>query len=269
MSRIDEDPRRQPRDQAAELTALQWRVASIAACGTILAGVVVLAAGPIDEVLASFDQHLLATDSGTRVPRYAPALRNAYATLVSDVEDAMVAFEQGALATTIDGAVIELPHRGVAHERASEPPRAPEDEAEAVAPHALGDGTIRIPAIGLDQGLVEGVTRQDLRVGPGHYPGTALPGQQGNVVISGHRTTYTRPFHDLDLLQPGDLVLIDTISGSHRYTVTELLVTSDDDARPLRDTLDHRLTLTTCHPKGSARERLVVIAHLDVSRATG
>ena len=73
-----------------------------------------------------------------------------------------------------------------------------------------------IPAIGLDTFVVNGVSEQDLMLGPGHYPGTALPGQLGNVAIAGHRTTYGAPFYSLDALRIGErILLIDRIG--HRY----------------------------------------------------
>ncbi len=83
------------------------------------------------------------------------------------------------------------------------------------------------------------------------------------MVISGHRTTYTRPFHDVDLLAPGDPIIIDTPSGSFRYIVERQYVVEPTDLSPLLATEEATLTLTTCTPKGSARQRLIVVARLD------
>ena len=107
------------------------------------------------------------------------------------------------------------------------------------------------------------MNRDDLKIGPGHYPGTAYPGYSGNVVVSGHRTTFTKPFYDIDLLQPGDAIVLDTPTASYRYIVQHQYVVAPTDLSPLRATDEATLTLTTCTPKGSARERLIVVARLD------
>jgi sortase A len=133
------------------------------------------------------------------------------------------------------------------------PPPAVEGDAVAV---------IRIPRIGVDKAVVEGVSRADLRDGPGHYPSTPLPGQPGNAAIAGHRTTYGAPFYRLDQLAPGDVVSVTTRQGEFRYLVADSQVVDPSHTEALEPTLDNRLTLTTCHPRFSARERLVVTATL-------
>ena len=120
----------------------------------------------------------------------------------------------------------------------------------------------RIPTIGLDAVVFEGVTPATLRNGPGHMPWTPVPGQPGNAVISGHRTTYGAPFYDLDLLQPGDEIEIDTAIGTHVYTVRETVIVTPTDVWVTDPRPGAWLTLTTCHPKLSARERLIVFAEL-------
>jgi sortase A len=144
------------------------------------------------------------------------------------------------------------------------PPPPPEGEAVA---------RIRIPRIGVDSIVVNGTTRDDLRKGPGHYPETPLPGQQGNAAIAGHRTTYGAPFGDLDQLSPGDLIQVRTLQGSFKYRVTEQLVVNPRDVsvldpvpvNPSRPDKGNKamLTLTTCNPKYSAAQRLVIHADLD------
>lgn len=131
-------------------------------------------------------------------------------------------------------------------------------------PVAVGSAfaAIRIPQIGLDAVAFEGVDTLTLRQGPGHMPGTSLPGQPGNAVLSGHRTTYGRPFFDLDLLVPGDLIEVETAIGVHTYTVTELLVVAPTDVWVAGPREGAWLTLTTCEPKFSARQRLIVVAEL-------
>ena len=124
---------------------------------------------------------------------------------------------------------------------------------------------IEIPDIQVDVVVVEGVSSSALRAGAGHYPSTPLPCETGNVAIAGHRTTYGRPFHDLDLLEPGDEIRLQIPIGECTYRVTEQRIVSPNDVGVIAGTADNRLTLTTCHPKGSARERLVIVAELVAS----
>lgn len=124
---------------------------------------------------------------------------------------------------------------------------------------------IRIPKLDkLKDGwnVVEGVSTQNLKNGAGHMPNTALPGQPGNAVISGHRTTYGEPFRDLDALDPGDRIEVDTALGTHIYVVRETLVVAPTDIWVADPREGAWLTLTTCHPELSARQRLVVFAEL-------
>ena len=124
--------------------------------------------------------------------------------------------------------------------------------------------------------VVEGVTSADLTKGPGHYPGTALPGQRGNLVVSGHRTTYLAPFNRLDQLRPGDSVIFETaqawwvyrVDGVPAYGLPYREVVDPGDIGETWPVPNHpgapptvaMATLTTCHPKYSARQRLVVHA---------
>lgn len=136
--------------------------------------------------------------------------------------------------------------------------------APPLAPVAEGEPTARlqIPKIGVDKIVVEGVGLPDLKKGPGHYPGTPLPGQAGNAAIAGHRTTYGAPFNRIDELKPGDEILVDTVQGSFRYIVAEQLIVSPKQVDVLDNKGDNRLTLTACHPKYSARQRIVVVGLL-------
>lgn len=125
--------------------------------------------------------------------------------------------------------------------------------------------------------VVEGTTPAALKAGAGHYAGTPLPGAAGNVGIAGHRTTYGRPFNRLDELGPGDSVHLVTPFDDFTYTVVPAFeghsnpwVVTPTDYAVVGDPLpDHMLTLTTCNPKGSARERLVLRLRLngDVKRS--
>lgn len=118
--------------------------------------------------------------------------------------------------------------------------------------------------------VVEGVATEDLKRGPGHYPGTALPGALGNVVLSGHRTTYGQPFNRLDELSSGDAVVLETrdtwftyrVTGTTIVSPTAIEVTYPVPGRAGQPPTQHLLTMTTCNPKYSARQRLVVRAVL-------
>lgn len=122
---------------------------------------------------------------------------------------------------------------------------------------------LRVPRLGIDVVVVEGVTADALRAGAGHYPNTPLPGQPGNVAIAGHRVTYGRPFRHIDRLARGDRVELETPVGTFTYLVTrEPFVVAPDDLSVLAQDTRSLLTLTTCNPVHSARERLVVQAVL-------
>lgn len=123
---------------------------------------------------------------------------------------------------------------------------------------------IKIPAIDVDTVVVEGTSASALKAGAGHYPNTPLPCEAGNVAIAGHRTTYGRPFNHLDRLKDGDVIILTTPIGSCTYEITRapFIVSPRDFSVVQNDPAKKMLTLTTCHPKGSARERLVVQATL-------
>jgi sortase A len=128
----------------------------------------------------------------------------------------------------------------------------------------IGDSLTRIiiPDLDVDVVVVEGTTASALRAGAGHYPDTPLPCEIGNVGIAGHRTTYGRPFHNLDLLKKGMEITLQTPIGECTYEITEEpFAVSPKQVEVVANTPDEAtLTLTTCHPKGSARQRLIVKA---------
>lgn len=124
-------------------------------------------------------------------------------------------------------------------------------------------GRIRISRIGLDQPLYEGITQNVIDAGPAHWPGTALPGQTGNMVIAGHRTSYTRPFYAAAELRAGDSIIVDTNDGRrYTYRVDELFIVPKNALWIKNPLPGRRLTIFTCNPIGSSRERLVVRATL-------
>jgi sortase A len=140
-----------------------------------------------------------------------------------------------------------------------------------------GDPLTRIvmPRLGVDAVVVEGTSPAALRAGAGHYPNTPLPGEQGNVAIAGHRTTYGKPFNRLDELPVGEEVRLETPLATYTYRVVAAppdarrpcangacWVTHPSDWGVVAPTDNAMLTLTTCHPKGSAAERLILRAEL-------
>ena len=115
---------------------------------------------------------------------------------------------------------------------------------------------------------MEGVGEAQLEQGPGHYPGTSLPGEAGNVAIAGHRTTYAHPFYNLDALSPGDVIYILTAQGLFQYTVNGSQIVAPTNVSVLNTVPGKStLTLTTCNPRYSAAQRLVVTANLDARTA--
>jgi sortase A len=127
-------------------------------------------------------------------------------------------------------------------------------------------GELRIPRIDARFVVVQGTGSGALRRGPGHYIGTALPGQPGTVGIAGHRTTYGAPFRHLDALRRGDPITFTMPYGRFTYRVEGTRIVKPQDVSTLQAIGRQRLVLTACHPLYSAAQRLVVIARLE--RAT-
>ena len=125
---------------------------------------------------------------------------------------------------------------------------------------------LELPSIGVDTYVVSGVQPSDLKQGPGHYPETPQPGQLGNSAIAGHRTTYGQPFYRLDELEAGEEIVVTTVQGRFVYRVTgrEVVGPGRSDVVATVDPTVARLTLTTCDPKYTATNRLIVYADLDL-----
>ena len=141
-------------------------------------------------------------------------------------------------------------------------------------------GRIMAPSIGLDKFILEGAATTELRAAIGRYRGTAFLGDKGNVALAGHRTTYGAPFGRIGELLPGDKINVLTPVGTAIYEVMDPVVASKlwagtvraigggysivgpSDEFVLADVGDNRLTLTACHPKFSAAERIIVVAQL-------
>ncbi len=102
-----------------------------------------------------------------------------------------------------------------------------------------------------------------LDAGPSWLSQTSWPGQPGNCVLAGHRSTFTQPFHDLDQLAAGDtVVLTDDAGASFTYVVDRVFTVTPNQVEVMNPTPDATFTLITCHPIGSSRQRLIVQGHM-------
>jgi sortase A len=135
--------------------------------------------------------------------------------------------------------------------------------ASAVAPTAAASGVIGlldIPRLGLSVMVVEGAGTRALRRAAGHIPGTALPGQRGNVGISAHRDTFFRPLRNI---RQNDVITVSTLGGEYRYRVVSTRIVSPSHVEVLDPSATEILTLVTCYPfyfVGSAPDRFIVRA---------
>lgn len=123
-------------------------------------------------------------------------------------------------------------------------------------------GMVVIPKINLVHPIFEGIEEPVIHWGPGHWPGSALPGRPGNAVFAGHRVTHTRPFLDIDRLTPGDHIVFHLATGTYTYEVTDHIIVRPEDVWIVNPTSAPTVTLFACHPKHSARQRYVVRAKM-------
>ncbi len=128
-------------------------------------------------------------------------------------------------------------------------------------------GSLEIAKLGVRQRLMQGVTLRNIDLGPSQWPGTALPGQPGNMVVAGHRVTHSRPFRNIDQLVPGDQVVVTAQGVQATYRVASSFVVTPDRTDIADPTPTPTLTLFACHPPGSARQRYVVKADLVATSA--
>ncbi len=168
--------------------------------------------------------------------------------------DFLDAIEGPALTTTTTGAEPTEPAD----------PSASTTTAPAAPPTPTGEAIaiIRIPKIDVEKAVVEGVSISALKQGPGHYPSTPLPGQPGNAAIAGHRTTYGAPFFRTDELEPGDKIQVTTRQGEFTYEVREKKIVKPSQNDVLLPSDRNLLTLTTCNPRFSAAQRLIIVSEL-------
>lgn len=142
---------------------------------------------------------------------------------------------------------------------------APIEVIQASADSQLPVGHVSIPKIGLETDFYSGVGVETLKQGPGHWPGTPAPGQAGNAVLSGHRTTYTAPFNELDELDPGDPITVTRAGQATTFAVTGTTIVPEAEyvdfvvAQPT-DPAVRQITLFACAPEGDRTHRIVVQA---------
>lgn len=148
-------------------------------------------------------------------------------------------------------------------EVAEDPEIAEEDEPSVIEDQ--GPFVILIPKIDVKAAVVNGVELEDLAKGPGFYDGTPRPGSAGNVCIAGHRTTYGAWFRRVHELEEGDEIILESPQASHLYLVESVFPVAKNAWEVIDPTPEPKLTLTTCHPPGSASERLVVRAALETT----
>ncbi|MFB9499860.1 class E sortase [Saccharothrix mutabilis subsp. capreolus] len=162
-----------------------------------------------------------------------------------------------------------IPRDPAAVTTSAEPP--PVEDTTPPAPRRTALGRLSLPRLGLRWVLVEGVTQDLLEHAPGHYPGSAMPGELGNFAVAGHRNPGL--FWDLDLVREGDFAVVETSDTWFVYRVyrihvvapTAVEVVAAEPGRPRAAPTKARMTLTTCNPKLNNYERLVVHAELDHS----
>ena len=149
---------------------------------------------------------------------------------------------------------------------------APATETPKAVPFGSAFAIVRIPRFGASYArpVLEGTSRDILQEGIGHYKGSVLPGAVGNFAVAGHRTTYGRPFHDIDTLRTGDLIVVETRTAYSVYAVkrheivapTDVQVIAPVPDKPGAKPTERWMTMTACHPKYSAAQRYVVFAEL-------
>ncbi len=163
----------------------------------------------------------------------------------------------GLLPKTLRGDKLPGAANSAAAKSAPKPPGAQGPaEGEAI-------GSIEIPKFGLVRYVFEGVQLPTLDRGPGHWPGTAMPGEVGNAVMAGHRTSQNADFADLNRLRRGDEVIFNLGGARHVYTVRKTEIVAPQSLWIIDQTRNATATLFACHPKGSVSQRIVVRLRLE------
>jgi len=127
-------------------------------------------------------------------------------------------------------------------------------------------GSMTIPKIHVVTPIFEGVWLTVVDHGPGHWPNSAMPGRRGNSVFAGHRVTHTHPFFDMDLLAPGDKIIVNMPYGTFTYAITGITIVQPEDFGIIFPTKAPTITLFACNPKHSAAQRIVAKGKLISSK---
>lgn len=201
----------------------------------LVGGFLAVGSGSTPETVASFNASSATTTTTTLAPTTTTTTTATTSTTTS---------------TTTTSTTTTLPRQSTRPIAPPEDPRSAEDNPQL--------GRIAIPSVGVDAELHDGIRLTTLDRGPGHWPGTAMPGQIGNVVVAGHRTSHGAEFRHLDALAPGDEVIFTTDTGVHTYLVTGTQVVTPDALWITDPTDTPTATLFACHPLGSTAQRIVV-----------
>jgi sortase A len=196
-------------------------------------------------VVATLTAVIVVSGSTVAIVRSTPNVARA-----SDDAPTLVANPTTTTTAPAPSTTVTAPARRVA------PVDPPENPYAAVPVVKIGE--IQIPKIGLVHPIYEGVTLTVIDHGPGHWPGSALPGQLGNAVFAGHRVTHTHPFFRINELVPGDLIIFKMDTGTYTYKMTGFQIVTPKDVHIVDPTPAATLTLFACHPPHQAIQRYVV-----------
>lgn len=241
--------------------AYQWTVVGAAvAVGLLAGGALFLDARDDAEVEAS---PTTSADAGPTLPATpSSAVVEPRVTLPAPAPETTAAAPASTAPATTAPTTEPPPEPTTPPPPSTEAPAVPQPVAPPSDPRAFEEdvvlGGIRIPKLGVDETMREGIRLTTLDKGPGHWPGSAMPGDVGNVVVAAHRTSHGGPFRHIDTLIAGDEVVFTTMEGESRYIVTGTQVVEPNAMWIVEPTDTPTATLFACHPPGSVAQRIVV-----------
>lgn len=245
-------------DAAARRKAAMIGIPVVLGAGAI-GGAVFLLPDDGDDALRSGDAAPATTEAPVTTP-VPTAVFSEAATTTTEATTTTTAPATTAAPTTTVAPTTTLPASTIPTETLVETPSEP--IAPPADPRGFEDqvqlGGLSIPSLGVDAPLLSGIRLTTLDNGPGHWPGTAMPGEPGNVVVAAHRTSHGGPFRNIDQLEVGDSVMFTTAAGETEYLVTETMIVNPDALWIVDQTDDATATLFACHPPGSVAQRIVV-----------
>jgi sortase A len=129
------------------------------------------------------------------------------------------------------------------------------------------DTKLSISSVNIEGNIFQGITSKTMDKGFWHFPTSVYPGQKGNSVIISHRFLHMPPYKDtffnLDKVKKGDSIIVEQIDDQYTYIVSDVKVVEKNDVSVLQDSDDYQITLITCTPLWTSKQRLVVIGKLD------